>query len=643
MSDTLNSVNLPSPAPVKAAPLLVLLAISGLLSHRADAQATKSAKVEAGALNAASPHVRRFGAQDLSVEADLATQVLQLDIPEDTESGGFAPADGAPPEPGQASRTTRIEASIEPALKLPPWGTPFISASMLLHKAKLVDDRVSATIELAAQRGAGRFPSKAGLLRALAARLTEKSIPRGSIKAASVILGAAELSQTGFVTPKAWKPAVTSIIEDFLSSPLRSKPVGFYTWTTELPPIFQQDRLLQTELADSDGPRLVAEVLGANPPLLSAHKACLELNERTVDAASLKDFRALLGISSTNGSGAETDRFCFFPPSSSLETRLVMQMFRNQRIPEGFDLAEEIVRRAQHGQLQFTPDAGNGWHAYQTWSLEPLALPEKCPEAARLKLLPTYKRQLLALLKAALALGRETHIKQLEIVQPTSEIGRPREKVKIRITPELSLEPLPTLYARKADGYRFLRRELENQFGKNTLEQLSLIEESGTGAESLGHALDEMESLFNGAAVAACTELGMDGGASPRDTAASDFATFRSWATGLKDIDLTNDVRMMVPVFHDVARGKTKAWVLLGWSARPLEITFARIPAVRVFYKDGKPAPEEAYEVIPGGTRKSLAYPVTSELYVSRILDRDEFRRHCDRYRTQSEILKHLE
>ena len=33
----------------------------------------------------------------------------------------------------------------------------------------------------------------------------------------------------------------------------------------------------------------------------------------------------------------------------------------------------------------------------------------------------------------------------------------------------------------------------------------------------------------------------------------------------------------------------------------------------------------------------------TAEVYVDRILNREEFRRHCDRFKTRSEILKNIE
>jgi len=36
------------------------------------------------------------------------------------------------------------------------------------------------------------------------------------------------------------------------------------------------------------------------------------------------------------------------------------------------------------------------------------------------------------------------------------------------------------------------------------------------------------------------------------------------------------------------------------------------------------------------------AYPVSAEVYVSRLLNREEFQRHCDQYGTTEEILSKL-
>jgi len=40
--------------------------------------------------------------------------------------------------------------------------------------------------------------------------------------------------------------------------------------------------------------------------------------------------------------------------------------------------------------------------------------------------------------------------------------------------------------------------------------------------------------------------------------------------------------------------------------------------------------------------RYQFAVPVLAEVYVSRLLDRDEFRRHCDRFKTREAILANL-
>jgi len=51
---------------------------------------------------------------------------------------------------------------------------------------------------------------------------------------------------------------------------------------------------------------------------------------------------------------------------------------------------------------------------------------------------------------------------------------------------------------------------------------------------------------------------------------------------------------------------------------------------------------ESTYEVILRSSFYRIAYPVTAEAYVGHVLDREAFRRHCDQYRTQAEIIKHL-
>jgi hypothetical protein len=134
-----------------------------------------------------------------------------------------------------------------------------------------------------------------------------------------------------------------------------------------------------------------------------------------------------------------------------------------------------------------------------------------------------------------------------------------------------------------------------------------------------------MSALFRGAAAVAGEELGL------KTATGTEAEHFRAWA---KAPDIGQDVRMMVPVFFDIGRQKTKVWAILGWATRLLEVSFATPPTAHVV--KGRP------HVRFASTFRQIAYPVFAETYVTRLLDRDEFRAHCDRYRTRSEILQHL-
>jgi hypothetical protein len=136
-------------------------------------------------------------------------------------------------------------------------------------------------------------------------------------------------------------------------------------------------------------------------------------------------------------------------------------------------------------------------------------------------------------------------------------------------------------------------------------------------------------------------ELGMglpDGG----DAAACRFSGWR--AKVRSDAEVGRDARMMVPVFHDVQRRKTKVWALLGWGTTTVDVTY-RVPptvvGIEALAGEGQP-PGKPPPVLFSGDRQEFAVPVTAEVYVSRLLDRNEFRLHCDQYRTRDAILANL-
>ena len=85
-------------------------------------------------------------------------------------------------------------------------------------------------------------------------------------------------------------------------------------------------------------------------------------------------------------------------------------------------------------------------------------------------------------------------------------------------------------------------------------------------------------------------------------------------------------------------------WVFLGWSSRPVEIGFAKRPAVTILDANQKPVPGGKGPLLIFETAgKSIAYPVLAEVYVTRVLNREEFQQHCDKHKTRKQILANLE
>ena len=357
-----------------------------------------------------------------------------------------------------------------------------------------------------------------------------------------------------------------------------------------------------------------------------------------------------MGTLDAGGSEFPSKGLAFFPASRAHETDLVKKLYMDRPIPEGFNLVEEMVRRIRSGKIDLTPTASSGWYDYQTWALEPLVAPEQTAEAARLKLEESYRKQLDELFKGILALTRETHVKQLEIPDAGGEsprrwsgachdsyrpgaLGRTAgQLLRAPRWPRIDLCDLPS--RRRSGPRRCARCIVKRRIGRSPLR--------------LADEIDQMEAIFQGAAATVLSELGVAvAGPAKAETAAgrsasSDRESFRRWAAAMKtDPDIGRDARMMVPVFFDRGRRKTKVWAFLGWSQRPVNFWFATPPGVQVT-RDGKQAAADQAVVEFGNAHQSLAYPVTAEVYVEKILDRNEFRRHCDRYKTRSEILKNL-
>ena len=610
----------------------VVLALSTLLAGRVAAETPvegpdSSVKTE--------KIMREIKAEGFQVQLDLSTQVLRLDVPEDRSFGG--PADLS---------AGKYEAPVAPTLSgIIKEG--LVSASMLAQKAKQFDDGLYAAVDTAAQQGIGRFAGKASLLRNVAMALEAlKQTPTGN--ASEVIFAACKVGGLEVSVPQQQRNAVQAAVAEFLKDSLRSKPIGFYTWNEELAAIFRQDRMLQTELKGKEGTEALVKILEANHGFRGTYEGYLSLVAKLTNPLAYPDLKGQIVALEQGKLNSPSKGIYFFPPSRSHETELIKQLYGSRPIPEGFSLVDEMIKRIRSGSMQLKPTAESGWYDYQTWALEPLVTPEKMVEAPHLDLTESYRKELLELFKGILALTRETHIKQLEIPRAgTAAPLRPSRPV-IRIYPELDAEPLATLYLRRAQSYRFIRTVIEDAFGPESLPKMHRLTLAGPVKEDLDEELRSMEALFYGAHVVVSQQIGISfSTAIPLGSgkgAGADAAQFQAWRASLKsDPDLGRDARMMVPVFYDVLRKKTKVWVFLGWSVKPVTISFAKAPTAKVFDQAGNQVKADSVDLLFRSTSQELAYPVTAEVYVDKILDRNEFRQFCDKYKTRSAILANLE
>ena len=145
------------------------------------------------------------------------------------------------------------------------------------------------------------------------------------------------------------------------------------------------------------------------------------------------------------------------------------------------------------------------------------------PEARHLEFSEEYKKELVGLLKALMALTRETHIKQLEI--PIAGAARPR----VEIRPEVSLEPLASYYLRRAESYRFVHRVLEEALGEVGLRSMRRMTVDGRSNLPLDQELRLLQRIFHGAYLVVCDELGMG----PESTKEGTVRIGKSFGRGL--------------------------------------------------------------------------------------------------------------
>jgi hypothetical protein len=564
------------------------------------------------------------------ITLDTSHQVLSSRIPEERAFGGSA---------GQ------VEATLYPSFsELNLDASAFAPATALALKAKQFDDGLYACVELAADQGQGSFPARTELLLSLL-----KALQGESDRTAAALLTAA--ARLGGMRPQVRANVASqadALQKAFLADELHSKVLGFYTWSEKLSQIFQRDRMLQTPL-DEPAARAFAVQLSKDKQLLKAYSSSLSLAEKLTNPFAGRDLRQAAVALAEGHAPVLSKDMSLFPPSRAPETDLIKKLYGDKPIPEGFNLADEMVKRLRAGTLDLKPKPDSGWYDQQSYALEGLAVPERMPEAQQLHFDESYRKELVGLLKALLALTRETHIKQLEIPRAGAAAIRAPLRPRLDVKPDLTVEPLATYYLRRARSYRFVRNVLEQAFGQKSLNEMRRLTVAGPVNVSLRAELRLMEALFHGAYLRSSEEIGMtpeqDSDLGEPQGANANRTVLAAWLARLgKDPDLGKDIRMMVPVFYDVGRKKTKVWAVLGVAEKPIEVSYATEPTiVEIKGPDGKRVDQKDVDVQFVGEGHKIAYIATAEVFVTRLLNRAEFRRLCDQYKTSKAIVNSLQ
>jgi hypothetical protein len=585
---------------------------------------------------------RALRCESLDVAVDVGPQVLRLEMDpcaSDQEKrqgiyGRRRSEDGL--QVIKFDPDERFQSILYPSIAALPEGGPFVSASVLAQKAKAVDDGIVAALEQLLDDGAASFLGRAALLGDWQGVLRDEwdRSPEDSRRANAIGLLSAARSLAGDEDPDvaSWPAALrlrrSRYLRDSRTRPELEVPLGIYSWDRRLAGLYRQGKLLQQPL-----PVEVASVLAgymeSDEAVRSAYEFHISLSALTIP---------LVGpdLLSDRGAGeGDGPKPAVFPASETPEGRLVKRLVGNNPVPPGFDLIGELIARVGDGRVSLAPTAESGWYDHVLYALEPLILPDRTPEAGKLRLAEDYRDDLKDLFRSLLAAARESHVKQIQ----SAYVGG----CPLVVSPHLTFEPLAEHYLRRAASYRFVRERLVDLLGEGVLLSRNRLTPRG---ETGGPLLDElitMEQLFTGAWAIVLDDLGMPadvGGAEGRFIMAARAAA-RSWASSHRsDPDLGEDVRMMVPLFKDIGRGEFHVLAMVGFEQRNLKVSFVERPGVTV--RDARGRVVEPY-IHWSDASYPLARPVTLTCRTKRLLDRDQFRALCDRAESVAEIRSAIE
>lgn len=573
---------------------------------------------------------RRYNDEDLVIDYDLSEQVLRLELED-----GFLPLDH-----GDGAQD---EAILYPTLKdiTGPGYECFVSASILALKAKCFDEALMATVEHLCEEDRPGFLSKPSLLNNLLSRLNDRYDPEepdeALVDAMGFVWAAARLGGQELVAGRKVQAAGRRWSKPFTGNP-ESKPVGVYSETLELKHIYRRDRFLGRELPPAIS-KILAQGLEDDARLVRGYNTLLALASRLTNP--LND--QCLPLNDADPTGRR-----FFPKAHAPESNLLKQISGNGSVADNQEMVARLIQQIREGTLDTSPNNESGWYDLMIHSYAPLLQPEAMAGSDKLRFGDRYCEYLEDLFASLLGLTRESRGKLLEMPMA---VGMP-----LVIAPRLSLEPLPDFYLRRARTYAYVRELLLDIFGESLLmreqhrpnrnlskQTMHPWSDKDTVPESPLSSLVELESLFAGAYYQTCAEIGhqAEGLSNSGRERLQDRLALRRWLrTWRQDPHLAGDQRGMVPLYWDASKGKMKALALLGFTQDRLHIDYEAKPGISVRRQDG--SLYDLSNLVWSDQSVELVYPVTAEIYVDEVMDRESFRRLCDNHGNARDLLKAL-
>jgi len=545
---------------------------------------------------------------------------------------------------------------------------------------KPFNDGLYAAVELAAEQGEASLVNKRQLLLDLLAELMARSTGENAaeqgpaLAAAHHVATALTLAGEASALDPSLVADAADAAEKFEEEGLFSKPIGFYSWSPELQAIFTRDRWLQKRYipaAPSTEPSFdaLAELglIAAQPgPLSDAYRRSLDLYAGLTDpffdadpfslgpfvpdASALGDLAAVEASFSATLPAPYPDfpscnpGLAAFPASESAENRVMRRLLCGGELAEGETLLDGLIRKIQTGDLDLTPRTDSGFYDQQLYALETLLVPEKASESQHLLLTRAYKQKLVETFKSLLIQTRETHVKQVGIVNSAaSAVYAP---IEFTVYPRLLVEPFPTFYLRTARAYRFLEGVLNTVMGPEFLQSTARLLEDGSRSElTLGEELARKERLLYGLHAVSADSIGM-----APELAADERVVFpldaareaaRDWLANVAgDADVARDPRVSLPVALETGSDNLDYaiyWAVVGVKALHLHASFPESHRPEVLS-------QMPYGCVQTGWKSFEPYLLVEQtIQVRRRADlppltRAEFRALCDKHETADAI-----